>query len=738
MQWLHPIVLSSAARDKDSKGACPAMDYQVADSRLFIEGAPVSFFSGSFQYWRISPDLWGPVLEKVKGMGFDMVETYMPWSVHETAPCEFDFGELDPHKDVGRFLRICHDAGVKVLARPGPHINAEMTYFGYPERIFADSDLLARCADGTHPVLPAPPRMFPLPCYHHPRFQAEVKTYFEALAGALGGERSLYPSGPIIAIQADNECSKFMRANPFDWDYSDYAVRLYRSWLENRYGTIERLNETYGTEAASWQLLDPPRRMSSARPRDLPRMLDWTEFGEHYINESVRTIASMLRELFGDGVPLFHNYPVTLPVTPLDMTGAEEFLDFQGIDAYPQKTAYHGVRCGVKYTSAMSRLPVMAEFSSGSIYYALPLSLQDQTFTTWSILMHGIRGVNFYMIVERERWYGSPVKRDGRIRQPHYDFFSRLLANVRAWGLEEMRCERPVMLLLNREYDRLANAASLLSPISLLISQFTGMFDSPPDKLTSTESFGLSEPVASRYLRTLAFWYWSLTAAGAHFAMGDTSISDATLSGYAMVIVPTYEFMDAAVQAKLLAFAEAGGTLVVGPRAPSLDGRMGPCDTLARHMREPAKLLGDADLFGVHVDELVLYADDDSGAPTMTYATPVGAGRLVHVGLVPGELCSVADAAPFSPMIDTLTRSAGIEPAFVPSDEAVDVAVWRKDDRLLLFIANPTDSTIETTICHASGGPFVDLETGEGIAGDSAFSLALEPYSIRAVGGDAC
>ena len=52
-------------------------------------------------------------------MGFSMIETYMPWSVHETAPGEFDFGETDPARDVGRFLDICHSQGVRVIARTG-------------------------------------------------------------------------------------------------------------------------------------------------------------------------------------------------------------------------------------------------------------------------------------------------------------------------------------------------------------------------------------------------------------------------------------------------------------------------------------------------------------------------------------------------------------------------------------------------------------------------------------------
>ena len=709
------------------------MDYSIKNQRLLIDGQPLSFFSGSFQYWRIEPQLWGPILESVKGMGFGIIETYMPWSVHEVSPCEFDFGSTDARLDLKRFLDTCHDAGVKVLARPGPHINAEMTYFGYPERIFADEDLLARCADGSAVVLPAPPRMFPLPCYHHPRFQAQVRTYFEALAQALGGPGAIYPNGPIIAIQADNECSKFMRTNPFDWDYSEHAIALYRAWLHEKYGDLEQLNKVHRSSHSSWQMVDPPRRVQASVAADVPRLLDWTQFGEHYINESVRSVATMLRDLFGDDVPVFHNYPVTLPVPPLDLIGAEEFLDFQGIDSYPQKTAYHTVRAGVKYTSAMSRLPVMVEFSSGSIYYALPLTLDDQMFTTWAILMHGIKGVNFYMIVERERWYGSPVKRDGAIRQKHYDFFKDLLSDIRAWGLEGMSCERPVLLLANREYERLAGAATLLSPNSRIIPQFAGALEMPADILISDESHGLSEPVASRYARLFAFWYWALTSAGAHFAVGDTSATADLLSDYSMVIVPTFEFMDRAVQQTLLDYASAGGTLVVGPRAPEMDERMEPCNVLGSLMHAPEETRSKAEVFGVEVEEVVLFGGQED-SPSFTYRHRHGSGWLVHIGLVPFAMCSALDAEPFAPMVDTLLRTGGIEPFFVPSDCNVDVAVWRGVGRTVLFVANPTDEAVHTGISHTGGLQFEDLKTGQSFEAADPFEIGLEPYTIKVLG----
>jgi beta-galactosidase len=674
------------------------------------------------------------VLSSVKGMGFDIIETYMPWSVHEVSPGEFDFGALDPARDLPGFLSECRAAGVRVLARPGPHINAEMTYFGYPERLFADGELLARCADGTAVVLPSPPRMFPLPCYHHPRFKAQVAGYFDALSRALGGADALYPEGPIIGIQVDNECAKFLRTNPFDWDYSEHAVRLYREWLEKKRGSLAAINEAYGNDCPAMQLVDPPRRMSASTPGELLRMLDWTEFGEHYINESLRWIAALLRERFSAQVPLFHNYPVTLPLPPLDLAGAEEFLDFQGIDAYPQKTAYYDLRAGVKYVSAMSRLPVMVEFSSGSVYYALPLTLDDQIFTTRSILMHGIKGVNFYMIVERERWYGSPVRRDGTTRPRHYAFFKDLLAKVREWGLEEMTPERPVLLLIQREYERLANACTLLSPFSRLAGQFAALFGAPADFLQSEEKHGLSEPVGAAYIRALSFWYWALTAAGVHFAMADTAASAETLAGYGMVIVPTFEFMDSGVQERLQAYAGGGGTLVVGPRAPSLDESMAPRLVLASHMRAPQETRKGVDIFGVPVEELMMFPPDEGQRPSMTYATRVGAGRLVHLGLVTRSMCSVADALPFAPMIDTLARAAGVEPAFVPADARVDTALWRGERGLILFAANPCDVAIDTVVSHAGGVDLEDLESGERFAAGETFEIALEPYTVRTLG----
>ena len=47
-----------------------------------------------------------------------MLETYIPWSVHETSPGVFDWGETDARKDVEAFMRLCEERELWLLVRP--------------------------------------------------------------------------------------------------------------------------------------------------------------------------------------------------------------------------------------------------------------------------------------------------------------------------------------------------------------------------------------------------------------------------------------------------------------------------------------------------------------------------------------------------------------------------------------------------------------------------------------------
>src|SRR5262245_4882821 len=85
---------------------------------ILVNGEVVPLLAASVHYWRLETRFWRPALDAVKSLGFRLIDTYVPWSVHETAPGELDFGTLDPRRDVSRFVRLCQELGFWVIVRP--------------------------------------------------------------------------------------------------------------------------------------------------------------------------------------------------------------------------------------------------------------------------------------------------------------------------------------------------------------------------------------------------------------------------------------------------------------------------------------------------------------------------------------------------------------------------------------------------------------------------------------------
>jgi beta-galactosidase GanA len=97
---------------------------------FLIDGVRTYLWSGEFHYYRLpSPDLWRDVLQKMKAGGFNAVSLYFDWAYHSPRAGVYDFSGV---RDVDRLLSMAADAGIYVIARPGPYINAEVDSGGFP------------------------------------------------------------------------------------------------------------------------------------------------------------------------------------------------------------------------------------------------------------------------------------------------------------------------------------------------------------------------------------------------------------------------------------------------------------------------------------------------------------------------------------------------------------------------------------------------------------------------------
>ena len=269
-----------------------------------INGVERPLYSGSIHYWRTRKKDWRHVLSQIKGMGFEIVETYIPWSVHEYEEGKYDFGEIEEEKDLDLFLTLCEEMNLAVIVRPGPHINAEMTGFGYPEWILMDEEIQAKNPWGTTVLYPYATGPFPIPSYASDKLYEKTEIYFQKLKPIL--QRHCGGSGCICLIQADNETCNFFRDRPYIMDYSDCSKEQYRKFLAERYGTAAAMSERYHRNYSGFQETEPPCGFEEGDFSSLCYYLDWIEFKEYQILAALGRMVDIINRLELP-VPIFHH-----------------------------------------------------------------------------------------------------------------------------------------------------------------------------------------------------------------------------------------------------------------------------------------------------------------------------------------------------------------------------------------------------------------------------------------------
>lgn len=556
------------------------MAVTLTERGLDIDGKPVPVYSGSVHYWRLERDLWPLILDQVRALGFGMIETYIPWSVHETAPGVFDWGTVDPRKDFEAFCQLCEKHGLYLLVRPGPLINAELTDFGFPEWVLLDPEVQARTALGSLHLDAAwgfhPPRPYPVPSYASPKFYEAVGKWFDVVCPIIA--RHLAPGGCIVAAQSDNETCYNFHDQAYATDYSPASIAAYQQFLGERYGTLARLNAVYGQHFQDFASIDPPRDCQICGPADVPWHRDWIEYKERYIHRAVAQIAEMLRERGVQGIPIFHDVAWQYS-TPLDIARleADPAIDWVGLNLYRGPQEYAGTMQRMRYLAGTTRLPFVPEFGCGIwSHHPHTPTLAEEEFTTLAALMYGMRAVNFYMLVERERWQGSPITRHGAYRPEYAAFYRRLSTFLEQYPLGSFSRQTQVVVLLNYDLGRYAALASTLhyAHVDLL-----GL----PDALGAVDlDLGFHWDVTHeadhhRSDNWLGNVFAQLKQRQTDYDIADSHIDLQRLQRYPLACIPTVDFMDAADQQRLLDYAAAGGCLIIGPGVPYLDSNLHPC-----------------------------------------------------------------------------------------------------------------------------------------------------------------
>lgn len=93
-----------------------APSFSIQDDQFMKDGIPFRILSGSLHYHRVPRSYWKDRLQRMRSMGLNSIQTYIPWNWHEEEKGVFNF---EGDRDLVAFLKTASEVGLLVLLRPG-------------------------------------------------------------------------------------------------------------------------------------------------------------------------------------------------------------------------------------------------------------------------------------------------------------------------------------------------------------------------------------------------------------------------------------------------------------------------------------------------------------------------------------------------------------------------------------------------------------------------------------------
>ncbi len=176
--------------------------FTIEKDSFKLNGEPFRIIAGAIHYFRVPAEYWRDRLIKLKACGFNTVETYVAWNLHEKKEGEFDYSDM---LDIEKFLDIAAELGLYAIVRPGPYICSEWDFGGLPWWLLKNDSMALRCMDKD--------------------YLAAVDRFFDDFIPRIVNHQ-ITKGGNVILVQVENEYGSY-------GDDSEY-IRYLAAGLKDR------------------------------------------------------------------------------------------------------------------------------------------------------------------------------------------------------------------------------------------------------------------------------------------------------------------------------------------------------------------------------------------------------------------------------------------------------------------------------------------------------------------------
>lgn len=650
----------------------------VDQNRLTI-GKDIYYpFSVEMHYFRVDKRYWSVCFERIKRAGFRIISTVVPWNLHQDRNKDIDFnGFQDPRKDLVVFLELAREFGFKVILRPGPWIASQWKNGGIPDFVFNDTELLARNAEGNTIELRDEVGVpgGKLVSYLHPHFQHFLKNYMKNLIETT--RNYIHPRGPVFLVEFDFETSFSHHTGPGEADYNDYIIKtLYPAYLQTKYENIKVLNTTYKERHKDFTDIEPPREFVGAELKQLPKFFDWFYFKERYLSEFLTGLEELFKSytvlpLFFRSLYFMNEHP--LPEFSLHTEGEQEHL--LGASVFPDGSAFDLMQ-KARYMRAMADFAWAPSFISGNYTInrkeseaMFPITDGRRRFFMAAGLAGGFKGINHYMFINRDHWYGAPVDNDGAIGSG-FETIKRLNIAIPKMEANQLQSDQSLAAAFYRPYQWMT-------------------------RLPQLKQFGYLKRLLQETFNGVCRDFSRL---GFDFGVGDISMPD-KLSKFKTVFIPVGEVLSKEMQENIIGLAEKGINVILVGLMPKYDENGRDNTTLSKMLRiKTTQAEGIVQVDGGRSVQFTTYQygvirTTDTKVKKLVTAKgkPVGVMSTRFKGKVfvfTFDLASGGDFRKLSYLESVLSDSKLTTPVYT-SDPNVEVILQKGEKAFVIFVLAP-------------------------------------------------
>ena len=545
-------------------------------------------------------------------------------------------------------------------------------------------------------------------CYNSPVYRQFSRKIVEALAQHYRDNTN------IVGWQIDNEMNN---ENPEC--FSESCRTAFRTWLRQKYGTLDKLNARWGTVVWSqiysdWSQIDLPFPTPAFHNPAL--MLDYKRFisdsATEYLNDQVEILRRYRPDDFLTHNGAFKNINYYNFSRALDLHAFDNYPTFNNSPRYSTGAALTLVR------GFNGRMMIMEQLTgpAGQTYMLRTPQPGETRLWAMQAIAHGADGLLHFrwrsaLRGAEEYWYG--VLDHDNVPRARFEEFKQEGRELQKIGPQIVGSKVVSEIAVIKDFeDEWVFDYQFLTKEMNVSAAYDALFQAASEQRHNIDFVG----------------------------------PNADLSDYKLLFAPQLALMDDGLAARLRQFVEQGGTLVMSAHSAIKDR-----DNAFTTATIP---IGLTNMFGVELDSFQTYQppsrtsnalrfDDGSTLPVDVFAEvlhpttarvlgrwerdylkdspaateqPFGKGKAVYYG----SLFNV-DAARY--LIKRYAGEIGLKPLINDGPEQVEVTCRTKDGTDFYFVLNHGDSPTTVNV----GDGFTDILTGK----SATASLTLAPFDYR-------